>query len=55
MTRNRIFLIALGIIVLLGGLGLLRYASLRRRSAADDDYSGGIARQKLEVGFLPVT
>jgi hypothetical protein len=54
MTRNRIFLIAFGIFVLLGGLGLLRYASLRRRGAADD-YSGGIARQKLEVGFLPVT
>ena len=53
MTRNRIFLIAFGILVLLGGLGLLRFASLRRRSAADD-YSG-VARQKLEVGFLPVT
>jgi len=54
MTRNRIFLIAFGILVLISGLGLLRYASLRRRSAADD-YSGGVARQKLDVGFLPVT
>jgi Flp pilus assembly protein CpaB len=55
MTRTRIFIIALGILVLIGGLGLLRFASLRRRSAADADANGGIARQQLSVGFLPVT
>jgi hypothetical protein len=54
MTRTRIFIIALGILVLIGGLGLLRFASLRRRSAADGS-SDGIARQQLSVGFLPVT
>ena len=52
MTRTRIFLIVLGILVLISGLGLLRFASLRRRSTADGD---GIARQQLGVGFLPVT
>ena len=55
MTRTRIFLIALGILVLIGGLGLLRFASLRRRDAANGGDSGGTARQQLGVGFLPVT
>ncbi|MDT7777754.1 MAG: NitT/TauT family transport system substrate-binding protein, partial [Acidobacteriota bacterium] len=55
MTRNRIFLIALGIVVLIGGLGLLRFTSLRRREAADGSSSDGTARQQLHVGFLPVT
>ena len=55
MTRTRIFIIALGVLVLLGGLGLLRFVSLRRRSTADDNMSGGVARQQLGVGFLPVT
>ncbi|MDT5158751.1 MAG: NitT/TauT family transport system substrate-binding protein [Acidobacteriota bacterium] len=54
MTRNRIFLIALGIVVLIGGLGLLRFTALKRREAAEGD-SGGTARQHLGVGFLPVT
>ena len=54
MTRTRIFLIVLGILVLISGLGLLRFASLRRRGAADID-GDGIARQQLGVGFLPVT
>lgn len=54
MTRARIFIIALGVLVLIGGLGLLRFASLRRRNASDGD-GGGIARQQLSVGFLPVT
>jgi hypothetical protein len=51
MTRTRILIIALGILVLIGGLGLLRFASLRRRNASDGD----VARQQLSVGFLPVT
>jgi hypothetical protein len=56
MTRTRIFIIALGVLVLIGGLGLLRFASLRWRGAADaGDANGGIAREKLNVGFLPVT
>lgn len=54
MTRNRILIIALGVLVLIGGLGLLRFASLRRRSASEGD-NGGVARQQLSVGFLPVT
>jgi NitT/TauT family transport system substrate-binding protein len=54
MTRTRIFLIVLGVLVLISGLGLLRFASLRRRGAGDSD-SNGIARQQLNVGFLPVT
>jgi NitT/TauT family transport system substrate-binding protein len=52
MTRTRILLVALGVLVLIGGLGLLRLTSLRGRGGADDD---GTARQKLSVGFLPVT
>ena len=55
MTRTRIFLIALGVLVLIGGLGLLRFASLKRRSASDGASGDGIARQQLSVGFLPVT
>ena len=55
MARTRIFLIALGIIVLLGGLGLLRFASLRRRGAGGGDSGDGTTREQLGVGFLPVT
>ncbi|HEY0101016.1 MAG TPA: hypothetical protein VGB76_18970 [Pyrinomonadaceae bacterium] len=55
MTRTRIFIIALGLLVLIGGLGLLRFASLKRRNATDGGGSDGIARQQLKVGFLPVT
>lgn len=55
MARTRIFLIALGVLVLLGGLGLLRFASLRRRSAGVGDSGDGTTREQLGVGFLPVT
>jgi hypothetical protein len=53
MTRTRIALVALGILVLIGGLGLLRFVGLRRRGAG----AGGddAAREHLAVGFLPVT
>ncbi|HEV2765930.1 MAG TPA: hypothetical protein VGV38_23295 [Pyrinomonadaceae bacterium] len=54
MTRNRIVLVALGILVLIGGLGLLRYAGQRRREGADRA-ADGAARERLSVGFLPVT
>ncbi len=52
MTRTRTFIIALGILILLGGLCLLRLASLRRRGAGPGSAS---ARPQLSVGFLPVT
>ena len=55
MARTRILLIALGVLVLLGGLGLLRFASLRRRSAGVGDSGDGTTREQLGVGFLPVT
>jgi len=55
MARTRIFLIALGVLVLLGGLGLLRFASLRRRGVGVGDSGDGTTREQLGVGFLPVT
>ncbi|HEV2764104.1 MAG TPA: hypothetical protein VGV38_14065 [Pyrinomonadaceae bacterium] len=55
MTRNRIILVALGILVLVGGLGLLRFAGPRRREVARGGGADGAAREQLSVGFLPVT
>lgn len=52
MTRKRIALVALGVLVLIGGLGLLRFAGLRRRGASA---GADPARAHLAVGFLPVT
>ncbi|HEY0006145.1 MAG TPA: hypothetical protein VGB17_15300 [Pyrinomonadaceae bacterium] len=46
---------ALGVLVLIAVLGLLRFKPwqrLARRGAATD---AGLARQQLSVGFLPVT
>jgi hypothetical protein len=54
MTRTRIALVALGVLVLIGGLGLLRFAGLRRRGAGAGG-EGDAARERLAVGFLPVT
>lgn len=53
MTRTRIALVALGILVLIGGLGLLRFAGLRRRGEGGG--GGDASRAHLAVGFLPVT
>jgi hypothetical protein len=50
MPRAKVCIITFGILVLIAGLGLLRFASLRRRAP-----DGGLARQQLSVGFLPVT
>lgn len=52
MTRTRIALVALGVLVLVGGLGLLRFAGLRRRAGTE---VVDAAREHLAVGFLPVT
>ena len=54
MTRTKTFLAALGVLILIAGLGLLRLASVRRRGAAEGDGAAS-ARERLNVGFLPVT